>query len=159
MSDADPLSGTPADPPPFRYRAAVPVRFRDIDVGGHVHHSHALAYFEEARRGFWTEVAGRPAEADRVDHILAEARVRYHARILYPDTLEVAVRAVAAGRKRVDLEYEARSGEGRLVLTGSTALVMYDYEAGRSAAVDDELRHRLEAHAGSPLPRRRDPSA
>jgi acyl-CoA thioester hydrolase len=145
----------PSDP--FRFRVPVPVRFRDIDVGGHAHHSHALAYFEEARWAFWTRVAGRPAAPEAVDYILAEARVRYHARVLYPDTLDVGVRAVAIGRKRIDLAYEARSGQGERVLTGTTALVLYDYETNRTAAVSDELRHRLEAHAGEELPRRRDP--
>jgi acyl-CoA thioester hydrolase len=141
----------------FRFHRAVPLRFRDIDVGGHAHHSHALAYFEEARWGYWTEVAGRPAAADEVDYILAEARVRYHARVLYPDTLSVGVRAAAVGRKRVELDYEARSGRGEVVLTGSTVLVLYDYATGRSVAVPEALRRRLEDHEGSELPRRRDP--
>jgi acyl-CoA thioester hydrolase len=148
----------PSSAPSFRFRRTVPVRFRDIDVGGHAHHSHALAYFEEARWAFWIEVAGRPAEADAVDYILAEARVRYHARILYPDTLSVGVQAVAVGRKRVELAYEARSGEGDVVLTGSTVLVLYDYAAGKSVAVPESLRRRLEEHEGRELPRRRDPS-
>jgi acyl-CoA thioester hydrolase len=159
----DPL--TPTDPdsisegrPPFRFHHPVPVRFRDIDVGGHAHHSHALAYFEEARWAFWTQLAGRPAEPEGVDYILAEARVRYHARVLYPQTLQVGVRVVAVGRKRVEMEYEARSPGGELLVSGSTTLVLYDYGAGRSAPVPDELRARLEAHAGIPLPRRMDPS-
>jgi acyl-CoA thioester hydrolase len=144
-------------PDAFHFHVDVPVRFRDIDVGGHAHHSHALAYFEEARWAFWTRVGGRPPEPEGVDYILAEARVRYHARVLYPGTLRVGVRPAAVGRKRVELDYEARDAGGELLLSGSTVLVRYDYAAGVSVPVDDDLRKRLEAHAGGVLPRRRDP--
>ncbi|TVP47340.1 MAG: acyl-CoA thioesterase [Gemmatimonadales bacterium] len=145
-------------PSPFRFRVPVPVRFRDIDVGAHAHHSHALAYFEEARWEYWTRVAKREARADAVDYILAEARLRYRARILYPDTLSVGVRTVSVGRTHVELEYEVRKGGGEIAVTGSTVLVMFDYAAGRPAAVSGALRERLESFEGEKLPRRRDPS-
>lgn len=152
--------GTTADarePSPFRFRLAVPVRFRDIDVGAHAHHSHALAYFEEARWGYWTRVAGRDSRAEAVDYILAEARLRYRARILYPDTLSVGVRALSIGRTHVELAYEVRTGDGKVAVTGSTVLLMYDYTASRTTAVPAPLRARLETFEGVTLPRRRDP--
>lgn len=157
----DTSEGTTADagsPSPFRFHVPVPVRFRDIDVGAHAHHSHALAYFEEARWGYWTRVAGREPRAEAVDYILAEARLRFRARIFYPDTLSVGIRSVSVGRTHVELEYEARTGGGEVAVTGSTVLVMYDYTAGRPAPVPEALRERLERFEGVKLPRRRDPS-
>ena len=44
---------------PFRFRHAVEVRFKDIDLGGHAHHAQALVYFEEARTAYWREIVGR----------------------------------------------------------------------------------------------------
>ena len=35
------------DRQPYRFQHPVDVRFKDIDVGGHAHHSHTLVYFEE----------------------------------------------------------------------------------------------------------------
>lgn len=157
-TDAGAARGTGALPTPFRFQVPVPVRFQDIDVGAHAHHSHALAYFEEARWRYWTEVAGRDARAEAVDYILAEARLRYRARILHPDTLSVGVRAESVGRKHVELAYEVRTGGGEVAVTGSTILVMYDYAAGRSKPVPDDLRSRLERHEGRLLLRRMDPS-
>jgi acyl-CoA thioester hydrolase len=142
---------------PFRFRCPVAVRFSDIDVGGHAHHSHALAYFEEARWRYWTEVAGAPPTLDSVDYILAEARIRYRARVLFPDTLSVGVRAGSVGRTHVELFYEARNGAGVVVLEGETVLVLYDYAQGVPRGVSAEVRARLEAHEARPLPRRRDP--
>lgn len=131
----------------FRFRHLVPVRFRDIDVGGHAHHSEALMYFEEARWAYWREVVGRGSLED-VDYVLAEARIRWHRRVLWPQTVEVGVRVSRVGRKHFDLEYEVRSEDGVLLVSGTTVQVMYDYAEGRSVRLEDGLRATLEGFDG-----------
>jgi acyl-CoA thioester hydrolase len=138
----------------FRFVHPVSVRFRDVDVAGHAHHSEALIYMEEARWAYWAEVAGRIGIGS-VDYVLAEARLHFHRRVLYPDTVQVGVRVASVGRKHFEMEYEVRSGEGELLQTGTTIQVMYDYEAGASTRVPDELRERLEDFEGRALPERR----
>lgn len=122
-------------------------------MGGHAHHSRALSYFEEARAAYWREVVGRRTPED-VDYILAEARIRYHARVLYPDRLAVGTRVSVLGKKHFVMEYEVRSGEGQLLVSGSTVQVMYDYGAGASQRIPRDLAERIRAHEG-PLPARR----
>lgn len=151
MSQEDQRKG---DPEPYRFRHRVPVRFRDVDVGGHAHHSQALIYIEEARWRYWEEVTGRRG-VDEVDYILAEARVRYRQRILYPDTLTVEVGVESVGRKHFEMGYRIRSGSGDLLASAWTTQVMYDYAAGRSVRVPSELRERIEAWEGRSLPARR----
>jgi acyl-CoA thioester hydrolase len=143
-----------SSPDPFRFHHPVEVRFRDIDVGGHAHHSQALIYVEEARWRYWEEVAGRKG-VDSVDYIMAEVRLRYHRRVLYPGRLSVGVRTASIGRKHFEMEYEVRSGEGDLLVSAWSTQVMYDYEAGGSTSVPDELRNRIEAFEGRALPNRR----
>jgi acyl-CoA thioesterase FadM len=67
----------------------------------------------------------------------------------------VGVRVVSIGRKHFEMEYEVRSEEGELLQTGTTVQVMFDYGSGASVRVPDELRDRLEAFEGRPLPTRR----
>ena len=138
----------------FRFEHRVPVRFRDVDVGGHAHHSQVLIYIEEARWRYWEEVAGRSG-IESVDYIMAEARVRYRRRILYPDMLRVGVRVASLGRKHFEMAYRIISGEGELLASAWTTQVMYDYAEGRSVRVPAELRERLEEYEGGPLPGRR----
>ena len=90
---------------PFRFQYRVPVRFKDIDIGGHAHHSHALVYIEEARAAYWSGVTGRSG-LDGVDYILAEARIRYHARVLWPQRLAVGARVSRLGKRHFIMEYE-----------------------------------------------------
>jgi len=135
------------DPTLFTFWHAVEVRFKDIDVGGHAHHSLALVYFEEARARYWSEVAGR-RRVDEVDFILAEARVRYHARILYPQRLTVGVRVSSMGKKHFVMEYLIRGAGGEDLASGETTMVMFDYASGRTKPMPEEIRAAIEAHGG-----------
>ena len=130
----------------LRFRHPVPVRFRDIDIGGHAHHSVALSYFEEARTAYWREVAGRAD--DEIGYILAEATVRYKRRVLYPDTLSVALGVSELGKKHFRMAYEIFAGTGDLLVSGSTVQVMYDYEAGTTSRMSDDIRTRIVEHDG-----------
>lgn len=136
----------------FRFRHPVEVRFRDIDVEGHAHHSAALIYFEEARAAYWRQVAGRRG-LDDIDYILAEAEVRWHRRVLWPQTLSVGVRAVRMGKKHLEMEYEVLDGDGARLQSGRTVQIMYDYEAGRTTVIPEALREAIERFDG-PFPTR-----
>lgn len=136
---------------PFRFRHSVPVRFRDIDVGGHAHHAQALVYFEEARAAYWREVIGR-AGLDDIDYIMAEAHVRWHKRVLWPALLTVGVRVSRLGRKSFEMEYEVCDDEGTLLQSGTSIQVMYDYGAGATKRIPESVRSAIEAFDG-PFPR------
>lgn len=135
----------------FRFHADVDVRFSDIDVGGHAHHSRALIYMEEARAAYWQEVVGG-SPPDAPDYILAEASLRFVQRVLYPDRLRVSVRVSVLGRKHFRMEYEVRGSAGGLLVSGWTTQVMYDYPAGRSTSIPDEVRARIEEWDGPFFP-------
>ena len=123
----------------FTFWHPVSVRFKDIDVGGHAHHSLSLVYFEEARTQYWRDVVGK-GELDEIDFILAEARVRYHQRVLYPLQMNVGVRVAVLGKKHLVMEYLALGETGEELLSGETTMVMYDYAAGKSKPIPEEVR-------------------
>lgn len=125
----------------FRFRHDVPVRFRDVDIAGHAHHADALIYFEEARWAYWHQVVGKGLE--ELDYVLAECRVRWHARVMWPQTVSVGVRVSRLGRKHFEMEYEVRTQDGDKLQSGSTVQVMYDYEASASKMLPDDLRRLL----------------
>jgi acyl-CoA thioester hydrolase len=137
----------PDDHQPYRFQHSVDVRFKDIDVGGHAHHSHALVYFEEARAAYWQDVAGR-AGTGAVDYIIAEATVRWHRRVLWPARLNVSVRVSLLGRKHFVMDYRIDSQEGESLVSGTTVQVMYDYLAAVSKRLPADVHARIIAHEG-----------
>jgi acyl-CoA thioester hydrolase len=100
-----------------------------MDAGGHVHHSVALCYFEEAREAYWRSVVGD------TKYVLAELEIKYHQRILYPMMIEVGARIAEIGRKHLIMEYEGSSEGGDLLISGNTLLAMFDYRKGVSVRV------------------------
>lgn len=123
----------------FRFVRAVPVRFRDIDEMGHAHHTLPLVYIEEARTAYWHEVLGRA----ELDFIMGEVGVRFHRRIRYPSSVHVGVRTTRLGGRSLSMEYEIRDDDGELLAEGWSEAVMYDYEAGASKPLPDEMRARV----------------
>ena len=119
------------DRQPYRFHHPVDVRFKDIDGGGHAHHSHALAYFEEARAAYWRDVVGRTSD-DAIDYILAEVTLRWHQRVLWPARLDVSIRVSLVGRKHFVMDYRIDSPSRVCLVSGSTMQVMYDYAAAAS---------------------------
>jgi acyl-CoA thioester hydrolase len=142
--------GAPPAPADFVLVHPVDVRFRDIDVMGHAHHSLPLVYWEEARARYWREIAGRREVGD-IDYVMGELAVRWHRRIPYPARLRAGVRVTRLGRSSFEMEYGLWDEDDALLASGRSTQVLFDYAAGRSAPLDEETRRRIEAHEGRPL--------
>ena len=112
------------------------VRFRDCDAMGHVNNAVYSTYLEEARIG----VLG-----DLIDFILARVEIDFRAELRMGEEVEVRTRCSRIGTKSFDLEHVISASEGRVVAEAKSVLVSYDYDAGASVPVPDELRARLEA--------------
>ena len=86
--------------------------------------------------------------------VAAEASVSHRSPAVYGERLDVWVRTAALGCSSSVFEYRiVEQTTGRLVATGRTVQVIYDYAAGRSTPVPPELRARFEAFEGRPLSR------
>ena len=129
----------------FTYR--VPVRFHDLDAMGHAHHSLPLIYFEEARAAYWRDIVGRPG-VQEIDYVLAEIRVQFKQRILYPATLTVRTGVTHVGNASFIMNYELVDEDGAVLATGESVQVMFDYERGRSMRMPEETRSRIERFEG-----------
>lgn len=131
----------------FRFERKVDVRFVDLDAMGHAHHTLPIIYFEEARAAYWREVAGRVSVTD-IDYVIAEVRVQFKQRVLYPGTLTVKTGVTHVGGASFVMGYELRDAEGTVLATGETVQVMYDYENSRSMRVPADVRERIERFEG-----------
>lgn len=136
----------------FRFVHPVPVRFRDLDPMGHVHHSLSLMYWEEARARYWREVAGRET-VDAIDYVMGEFTLRFHHRIRFPATLDAGVRTTRLGRSSFEMEYGLWDPAGRLMSSGASTQVLYDYGAGEPRPMDADTRARIERYEGRTLSR------
>jgi acyl-CoA thioester hydrolase len=129
----------------FAYRHRLSVRFRDCDAMGHVNHAVYFTYLEQCRLTYWRELTGTASPHTRV--IIARAECDYRSPAQFGDELEVRVRVGKIGRSSFVLTYEiAHAGSDRLVASGKTVMVSYDYDRGASMPLPDatrDLLHRI----------------
>lgn len=107
---------------------------------GHAHHTLPVIYFEEARAAYWRDIAG----CVTIDYVLAEIRVQFRQRILYPAELTVRTGVGHLGNASFEMRYELTDGDGALLATGESVQVMYDYANNRSMPIPTEVRARIE---------------
>jgi acyl-CoA thioester hydrolase len=128
---------------PFIYRTEV--RFRDLDALGHVNNAVYATYFESARLAYYQALTGLPLE--RMNIILAESTITFHAPALFGDTVDVGVHVASIGNKSFVMEYLAmaeRAGAALKIASGRTVLVAYDYATGKTMPVAEELRRAVD---------------
>jgi len=77
--------------------------------------------------------------------------ISYRAPAFFDDELRVFIEPGGLGRASIQLGFRMIcEGDGRLVAEGHGTLVGYDYDAGRSQPIPDELRERLAAISACP---------
>jgi len=152
----------------YRHLTPIAVRFRDVDVMGHVNNAVFFTYLETARVEYIRRVnfflAARPRGPrpgqdgsnpfrDRSGKglILAQITCQFKMPIFYGQSVQVGTRVVDVGNSsfRVEQRIEA---DGQLSALAEAVVVHYDYEAGRSVPIPDEIRARIAAfeHGAQP---------
>jgi acyl-CoA thioester hydrolase len=132
----------------FPYEIDIEVAFRDIDAMGHVNNAVFFAYFETARIKYVMEVLeGNLEEFDLLDLplILVQASCSYKSPALLGEKLKVGVGLSRFGTKSFDLLYRIVGQDGRLVATGKTIQVMYDYGTRSAYPIPDDIKAQVKA--------------
>jgi acyl-CoA thioester hydrolase len=111
------------------------VRFRDCDAMGHVNNAVYSTYLEQARIA---TLGGLEP------FILARVEIDFRAELRAGEEIEVRSRCSRIGTKSFDLEHEIWTGD-RKVADAKSVLVGYDYTAGASVPLTENLRRILEA--------------
>ena len=127
------------------------VRFRDLDARGHVNNAVYLTYFETARMMMWSEMTGT-VELQGREMIVAEITCTYKSPALFNEVLDIRVTPAAIRRSSFIIHYRiTERTSGRLIVTGRSVQVAFDYAENRSVSVWPELRAGLERMAGRSL--------
>ncbi len=129
----------------FRHCTPVEVRFHDLDALGHVNNARYLNYLEQGRLAYARDVWGWDGRMETLSLIVASVSVEFKRPIHLGDTLELYTRVARLGNKSFDMEYAFvvtpnGADEGQLAATATVTLVMYDYQQGKTAPIDDATR-------------------
>jgi acyl-CoA thioester hydrolase len=135
----------------WAYRHVDRVRFGDLDAMRHVNNVAFLAFFEDARVQYLSQLLGSdPTTRTEFGLIFAECKINYRAPAFYDEEIRTCVRPAEVARSSVKLEFAMHAvGDQRLLADGYGVVVGYDYAAGRSMPLPDSFKDALGAIGGS----------
>jgi acyl-CoA thioester hydrolase len=120
----------------------VQLRWRDMDMLGHLNQSVYHELLEEGRAALMTEIVRRVG-GDRAHggYVLAHVDLDHHAEVRKDhEEVEVFVRLADVGTSSLRLEHEVRLPDGRVAASGRTVLVAWDPATrGKRVLSDAEL--------------------
>lgn len=129
---------------PYPFQLKLEVFFRDLDAMGHVNNAVYFVYMETIRIKFM-QALGALKDGSI---ILAEASCAYRSPAFLGEQLVISLGVSRFGTKSFDMRYRIETEEGRLVATGKTVQVMYDYQADKTIPVPDDFKARVLAFQG-----------
>lgn len=129
----------------FAHLIAMPLRWGDADMLGHINNVQYFRYAEEARVTWFEQLFPDLAGAWDVEGmILADMQCRFIRQLHWPQALQVGVRAKRLGRSSITHEYGYFiQGEAEPVATGSSVVVWFDYAAQRSIPLPPARRQAI----------------
>lgn len=131
----------------WAYRHVDRVRFGDLDAMRHVNNVTFLAYFEDARVQYLSQLLGDdPTTRKQFGLIFAECKINYRAPAFYDEEIRTCVRPAEVARSSVKLEFAMHAvRDDRLLAEGYGVVVGYDYAAGRSMPLPESFKASLNA--------------
>ena len=128
-----------------RFSTLQRVRFGDLDAMQHMNNVEFLRFFETARIDYLKQLSPEhaPTARSRFGFIFAECHIAYRGPAFFDDVIRTYIWPAELRRSSLRLGFEM-TVEDRLVAEGWGTLVGYDYEAGSSQPIPQELRDLVE---------------
>lgn len=126
------------------------VRFRDLDLFGHVNNAVYLTYLEEARIAFMTHTGIRNWQDRTRSTIVAHIDIDYRAPAKLGDTLRLQLSVSRIGNRSFTLRYDVAHAEtGTRIAEAGSVQVCYNFEADHVIALPAEWVEPLKLYLAS----------
>lgn len=132
----------------YRVFRAVPTRWADNDVYGHVNNVVYYSWFDTAVNAHLIEAGALDIHAGEVIGLVVETGCRYAKPLAFPQTVEAGIRVARLGSSSVRYEVGLfGEGDPEAAAEGFFIHVYVDRETRRPTALPAKLRNVLEALA------------
>ena len=129
----------------FPHFLAIPTRWMDNDVYGHVNNVVYYSYFDTVINEHLIRHGGLDIHDGRVVGYCVESQCRYLAPLAFPETIDAGLRVGHLGKSSVRYEIALfRQGDAAPAAVGHFVHVFVEREANRPVPIPDKLRACLE---------------
>jgi acyl-CoA thioester hydrolase len=128
----------------YPHRAAVPTRWADNDVYGHVNNVEYYAFFDTVINAWLIREGGLDIHAGPVVGVCAESHCEFRSALAFPETVTAGLRVGHLGRSSVRYEIGLFGEDGALAATGWFVHVFVARDSRRPAEIPAAVRAALE---------------
>ena len=132
----------------YKHKTHIQIRFKDIDLMGHVNNANHFSYLEVARAKYFDEVVGEDVDWSKEGIILAKSTCDFKMPILFKDKVFVYTKCARIGNKSFELSYaiiKDEKGKEVLLAEASTVQVCFDYEKKENILMPEKWKKKIEA--------------
>ena len=123
---------------------AIPTRWMDNDVYGHVNNVVYYSYFDTVINACLIEAGGLDIERSPVIGLCVESQCRYFRPLAFPDVIDAGLRVAKLGSSSVRYEVGLfRTGDAAPAAAGYFVHVFVDRESRRSTPIPEPMRGAL----------------
>ena len=141
-------SATRPSPEPrsaYRYLRAIPTRWMDNDVYGHVNNVTYYSYFDTVVNGYLIERGALDIARSEVIGLVVETHCNYFSPIAFPATITAGLRVAHRGTSSVRYEIGIFRGDDETASAqGHFVHVYVDRASGRPVALPDALQRAVD---------------
>lgn len=136
----------------FKHIFEIQIRFKDVDMMGHVNHANYFSYAELARLKYFDDVLGTNTDW-HIQHglIMARTEADYKNAIEYDDKVVVYTRCSKLGTKSFELNWiitKSKNGIEELAAEGKATIVCYNYELKKAIEIPLNRKLKIQKYEG-----------
>jgi acyl-CoA thioester hydrolase len=128
----------------YPHVSAIPTRWADNDVYGHVNNVEYYAFFDTVINAWLIREGGLDIHGGDVIGLCAESHCEFRAPLAFPETVVAGLRVAHLGRSSVRYEIGLFGEDGALAATGWFVHVFVDRASRRPAEIPAAVRLALE---------------
>jgi acyl-CoA thioester hydrolase len=132
----------------YPHRLAIPTRWHDNDVYGHVNNVDYYAFFDTVINAWLIREGGLDIHDGPVIGLCVESHCEFHAPVAFPETVTAGLRVGHLGRSSVRYEIGLFSEAGELAAAGWFVHVFVERDGRRPVGIPADVRASLERLVG-----------
>jgi acyl-CoA thioester hydrolase len=135
----------PRAPDGYAHRRAIPTRWKDNDVYGHVNNVEYYSFFDTVINAWLIEEGGLDIHRGGVIGLCVESHCEFTAPLAFPETVQAGLRVGQLGRSSVRYEIGLFGADAEApAATGWFVHVFVERDARRAVDIPPQLRAALE---------------
>jgi len=126
----------------FKHKLQIQIRYKDVDIQGHVNNANHITYFETARVNYFNDILKRN-DWNKTGMILAKTEIEYSEPVFMDDEVYCYTKITSFGIKSFEISnlITKKVGKEEMVCAhGKSVIVCFNYEIKQTVEIPEEWK-------------------